>query len=112
MWGFYNSRERNLSSNLFEILINRNVSIDFNWNKKNEKGNDQLFLARYVFQAIKRVSVVHDSYSCGIFGGKGFPTQRVGNCYVGGVEKCSRVAKFYECTPECRPGENRNWIYF
>ena len=83
MWGFYNSRDRQLANKLFELIIDRNTSLKYNGNNKNSYNADQVFLANVVYPLVVNKSVVHDSYLCKVIGGEPFPTKRVGNCQIG-----------------------------
>eukprot|EP01083_Nonionella_stella_P015655 43813_1 len=47
--------------------------------------NDQLFLNDLVWPIAKHSALQHDSFTCEKFGGKPFPTARVGTEYVGSV---------------------------
>lgn len=46
-------------------------------------GDDQRFLARSVWPAIRPRALQHDSFACTHYGGRAFPTPRVGLAHVG-----------------------------
>jgi hypothetical protein len=84
MWGICNIRDHYFANKIFSTLIDPTVSKAFNPpNKKNRRGSDQPFLRKYVYPFIKENSITHDSYLCKLYGGKAFPSQRQGNCFVG-----------------------------
>lgn len=109
MWGFYNSRNRDLASYIFSYIIDFKISAIFN-KDKNVKQADQTFLREYIYPKIKKISIIHDSYLCKSYGGDPFPTKRVGNCFIGSTAECYSNLTFYKCPDECRPTDHPNWI--
>ena len=113
MWGFYNARARPLAQSIFDKFTDRKIATRFYAGLKSPKGNDQNFLSQYVFGSLSSNSITHDSYLCTSYGGNSlpFPTQRIGDCYVGGVAGCSKNATFRECPVRCRPKDHQDWNY-
>ena len=111
MWGFYNSRDRNLSNYIFSLFTDPYETEKYNNNKKNLWGFDQMFLKDKVYQLIKNKSIIHDSYNCYRTGflGTPFPTRRLGNYYVGKKWITVYNNTFYTCPENCRPKNNQNW---
>ncbi len=86
MWGFYNSRDRLIASKIFDSVLNVDIAKKYSSKRtKNRKGADQEFLTKYVHPHLKGNAIVHDSFLCQSYGGDGkaFPTQRIGDCFVG-----------------------------
>ena len=83
--------------------------LNFNGNLKSPKGADQHFLTQHVYPFVKSNSIIHDSYLCTSYGGDGFPTKRIGNCFIGSTEACNTTASFTECPKQCRPKEHQDW---
>lgn len=110
MWGFKNHKNRTLAKKLFNLIIKKSNSLMYNSTYQNQKDLDQLFLANFVYKNIKKQSVIHDSYFCNYYlDSKPFPTQRKGNCFVGGVGLCNETENFYTCPVECRPKKHLDW---
>jgi hypothetical protein len=110
MWGFNNALDRNLASKLFRKIMDPKIASKFNANLSSPKRQDQFFLSEYVYERIRSKSIVHDSYSCHILGGSPWPTQRVGNCFVGSPAGCNATTTdFYDCPIECRPKSHPDW---
>ncbi len=111
MWGFYNQRDRNLSKQIFNDIIDQNIAKQYNSRPINSKGQDQFFLSSYVYQKIKKNSVIHDSYLCLMYNdSEPFPTKRVGNCFVGGENALSCINEtFKDCPVQCRPQNHQDW---
>ena len=111
MWGFYNSKNRQLANELFNRIVDPEISYKYN-KVKNQKGKDQEFLSRHVYPILKKQSVIHDSYLCKNYkDSEPFPTQRIGNCFVGRVGNCNSTATdFYQCPRECRPENHQEWL--
>ncbi len=105
MWGFYNARDRFLSFHLLNLIV---FSRKYNYGKANLKGYDQFFLAT-IYSLLKDSAVIHDSYTCEIFGGQPFPSRREGDCFVGGLGECNRNGSFRECPVKCRPKMHLDW---
>lgn len=114
MWGFYNSRNRDLANILFKSILNSNISSKYNLNYTSPKGYDQYFLSTYVYPEISRNSIIHDSYFClTINDSKPFPTKRNGDCFVGTLEhSCNdKNPKFEPCPIQCRPKNHLDWTF-
>lgn len=67
-----------------------------------------------MWHKMKEHTLVHDSFNCRrIVGDKPWPTQRVGNCYVGSDVECDengRIEENFTCPIKCRPKEHPDWI--
>jgi hypothetical protein len=112
MWGFHSARNRVLAKQIFDTAIDKKVAAQYNQGRKSPKGSDQFFLTQYVYPHISGNSVTHDSYLCsGYNRGSPFPTQRIGDCYIGGVAGCNVSVEFRECPKNCRPAEHQDWTY-
>jgi hypothetical protein len=111
MWGFYNSRDRNLANKIFELIKNPRIAYLYNKNLASPKGKDQEFLTDYVYPLVKGRSIVHDSHLCVHYGGDPFPTKRVDNCFVATISLCDANSTFYECPLKCRPNVHQDWTY-
>ena len=109
MWGFYNSRNRNLANTIFDLIINPEIGSLYNQNLNSPRGQDQYFLRDYVYPLVKNDSIVHDSYFCHKLGGDPFPTQRVGNCFIGSRLGCNETGIHFGCPSNCRPKDHQNW---
>jgi hypothetical protein len=115
-WGFSNMRNRHLANYLFKILTNKFIAQTYNI-IKNEKGQDQFFLTDYYSKYSLKNSTTHDSFSCNYLGGDPFPTQRIGNCFVGCTGCCNSSIEFsnqkysHVCPVECRPKNHQDWIH-
>ena len=109
MWGFNSARNRNLANQIFQVIIDKSISANFNANLQSPKGQDQFFLTQYVYPSLRQNSIIHDSYLCMAYGGDAFPTKRQGNCYVGSPSDCNATAIFIECPLKCRPKEHQDW---
>jgi len=76
-------------------------------------GWDQVALQRYIWPWAKKLTYVHDSYTCKKFSyTRPFPTQRkagIGN-YVGSVLSLNASIKS-PCPEKCRPKDHKDWIY-
>ena len=62
-----------------------------------------------MYSLFKKKALIHDSYTCQKFGGTPFPTQRIGDCYVGRVGDCNSTGHFMSCPVECRPEQHLDW---
>ena len=115
MWGFHNSRNRDLADRLYKKMINTELSKKYN-KDKNKKLFDQYFLRDHVYSSMKNISVIHDSFMCKNFhDSEPWPTKRKGGCYVGGRHKSNCETEFEEgfrqCPVECRQKKHGDWIY-
>ena len=112
MWGFYNSRDRKTAKKIFNHILNKFLWIKYNQDGKHQRGFDQFFLKDFVFPLIKSNSMIHDSYTCQNLQGIGFPSKRIGNCYVGSVDfNCNKTGFYYVCPIACRPYDHLDWTY-
>ena len=109
MWGFYNSRDRNLANKIFDLIKNPKIANVYNKNLTSPKGRDQHFLKDYVYPLVKNKSIVHDSFLCVRFGGDPFPTKRVGDCFLGSARVCNPNSTFHQCPIKCRPKDHQEW---
>lgn len=105
MWGFYNARNRFLAFHILNLIVN---SQSYNPKVKNQKGYDQFFLTS-IYWLLKNDAIIHDSYTCKQFGGSAFPTERVGNCFIGGGGDCDPNGWLDPCPVECRPKNHLDW---
>lgn len=102
MWGFYNARNRILAFHLFNLILNSQRYNNVNsYKKKNLNGNDQLFLSD-IYYLLKNEAIIHDSYFCEKYGGDPYPTERIGNCFIGAVGECNSTGLFEICPVKCR----------
>lgn len=107
MWGFNAEKDRVLAFHFFNLIVN---SKRYNYDRANRKGADQEFLSSwFVFWIFRDNSIVHDSFTCEKFGGTSFPTQRLGNCFIGNPQSCNISESFDICPIKCRPKEHLNW---
>ncbi|CAF0712424.1 unnamed protein product [Brachionus calyciflorus] len=110
MWGFKSALDRTKSNDVFNLIIDRNLTIAYNPGGISKKGYDQFFLTDHVYNRIKTTATIHDSFLCTRYPNtKAFPTKRVGNCFVGGVGWCDPNRNFTICPRECRPGDHQDW---
>ena len=110
MWGFKNYKNRNLANDIYELVINKTLSVKYNPSGISSRGHDQFFLSHHVYNKIKLDSVIHDSFLCKSYGDAApFPTKRIGNCFVGQVGVCNESASFFTCEKECRPKDHLDW---
>ena len=113
MWGFRNDLNRRLANHIYGLITNRNISKFYNFNNKSQRGHDQFFLRDHVYPLIKFNSTQHDSYFCESFKNLTipFPTERVGNCFVGGTSwACFGTNRSLSTCPlECRPKDHPDW---
>ncbi len=118
MWGFANFRDRVTGFKILGLIKNKAIAKHYNFNGKSQKGNDQDFLAHFVWPLIKMNSTIHASFFCQHFGNiaSPFPTQRPKYfCFVPCSyccdEKFSHNKWANVCPKECRPKDHHNWIY-
>ena len=107
MWGFKNYQNRELSNEIFQKILNKDIAMRY---ANMSKGTDQLFLVSYLYDRIRSYSIVHDSYLCKMFkDSEPWPTQRKGSCFVGSVLECDEFNSnnLPDCPLECRL--NLNW---
>ena len=123
MWGFYNARNRNIASKIFQ-LVKQKASTK---TSQNRYGEDQFFLGKHVYSLVKDDAIIHDSYLCGFYKDSSpFPTRRNQSCFVGGKPyhfnktDCKPLAflrdqlkrrPFYVCPKECRHPDHLDWSY-
>lgn len=55
MWGFYNSRNRQLANNIFNLIKSKEISSQFNGNFKSPKHGDQAFLSKHVLSYLTKL---------------------------------------------------------
>ena len=118
MWGFKRSIDKNLSSNLYELITNVNISRVYN-NVTEKHGKDQDFLSDYIYTFASKSAIEHDSFTCHLYkNSQPWPTKRTGNCFVGCVTDCVCNSKTHDnktftdtCPRKCRPKNHKNWIY-
>jgi hypothetical protein len=81
---------------------------------------DQEFLKILIWPKVKQHSLIFDSHSCKIFGGRPFLSQRPrGNCFLGCVRPCCTNATYNDdpnkyvksCPMACRPKDHKDWTY-
>ena len=111
MWGFKRSMDKNLAKKIFNRMLNKRTAVKYDKNSK--KAYDQHFLRDKVYSLIRYKSIIHDSYTCRyFFDGEPFPTQRNGDCYIGGIGVCNLTASsFFVCPSKCRPSNHLEWKY-
>jgi hypothetical protein len=109
MWGFFSARNRHLSYKIFRKILHPLNIFFYNYKKDSPKGADQIFLNDFVYNLIKSNSTVHDSFFCDVYGGEPWPTQRLGNCFVGNPFECDVTAAFETCPIQCRPKNHIDW---
>ncbi|RNA04087.1 hypothetical protein BpHYR1_024455, partial [Brachionus plicatilis] len=110
MWSFRVEKARVLGKLIYEKMVDKNISSKFNFNGKNPKGFDQIFLSKHVYKMIENNSTIHDSYLCEKYPkSKPWPTQRNGNCFVGRVGRCNETSTFKSCPKKCRPENHLDW---
>jgi hypothetical protein len=109
MWGFFNARNRLLAYKIFRRILYPINTFFYNHKNESPKGADQSFLNDYVYDLIKSNSTIHDSFYCHVYGGEPWPTQRLGNCFVGNPFECDANATFETCPVQCRPKDHIDW---
>ena len=111
MWGFRSELNRNLANSIYESITSRAIANIYNSRKSNPKGMDQSFLAAQVYDRVRHNAVIHDSHLCLHYADSTpWPTQRVGDCYVGLVLPCNTSNTFpFPCPIKCRPKKYSNW---
>ncbi|CAF1000518.1 unnamed protein product [Brachionus calyciflorus] len=110
MWGFKSILNRAKANEIYNLIINKNLSRNYNPNGRSTKGYDQFFLSDHVYPKIKLNSTIHDSYLCKHYpNSRPFPTKRIGNCFVGGVGWCNEKKNFTICPNQCRPSNHQDW---
>jgi hypothetical protein len=114
MWGFFSKADRQLANHIFNLIINKNISRNYNKNKKSPKGFDQIFLSHHVYPLVRNNVLSHDSYLCGNYekSSSPFPSRRMGNCFVGNPSECNPINGISpECPIKCRPKNHTDWKY-
>ncbi|CAF0858725.1 unnamed protein product [Brachionus calyciflorus] len=110
MWGFKSSLDRYLSNHIYNLIIDRKLSVKYKPNGTDAKGYDQKFLSNHIYEKINLLSLVHDSYTCKTYANsRPYPSQRIGNCFIGSAGDCDTKAKFDQCPLECRPKDHLDW---
>lgn len=115
LWGFSSKKDRNLASQLFQIIFDPSLK-KWHANYKSEKQADQIFLKKYLWNTVKKNFTAHDSFHCSKYDSIPFPTQRPWfYCHVGGYGCCGPEimnSSFpHECPYECRPKQHKEWIF-
>ena len=108
MWGLKVAMNRSLANSIVETMLNPNLSKNYTFKTY---GNDQKFLTDYVYKSLVSNSVIHDAYSCRALNGTPWPTQRVGNCFVGSIWGCDEWGSIQECPEACRPKDHMDWTH-
>ena len=65
-----------------------------------------------MWNEVNRHALIHDSFNCNMnMSGEPWPTQRLGDCYVGSIYECNKDAinEFPTCPDACRPKDHKNW---
>ncbi|CAF0859647.1 unnamed protein product [Brachionus calyciflorus] len=110
MWSFKNIKNRTLGKEIFKLIIDENIARKYNGNGKSPKGSDQYFLKDHVYKLINNFSTIHDSFLCKTFSdSKPFPSQRIGDCFIGKVGACNETNSFRTCPIDCRPKNHPEW---
>lgn len=111
MWGFKTNVDIKLTKKIFSRILNKKTARKYNLNTT--KGYDQRFLSDKVYSLIRSKSIIHDSYTCRNFwSSEPFPTQRIGNCFIGETGQCNLTASsFFECPTACRLANHMDWKY-
>ena len=111
LWGFKTELSRRVANDIYDLIVHEKIASLYKSDPlKNRPGSDQYFLSDYVWPQIKADSIVHDSFNCFKLNGSPFPTQRVGNCFVG-CSHCDPNGTFFKCPIVCRPKNHSDWIY-
>ncbi|CAF1129092.1 unnamed protein product [Brachionus calyciflorus] len=111
MWGFKNSLKRNLSNEIYNLIISKNIIEQYSRGGTRQRDSDQSFLYQYIYFKMADISVIHDSFFCGSYpNSRPFPTRRKGDCYVGSIGFCNESKGFYTCPDQCRPKDHPDWI--
>jgi hypothetical protein len=111
-----NCVNKNLSAQIFKLILDPTIASVYNLNKTNEKFKDQSFLAKHVYPLIKSSLMNHDSYKCQETGGIPWPSRRKGNCFVGCNSGCdpnlspTMHSQAPDCPIECRPANHSDWV--
>lgn len=112
LWGFANVKNRDLASHLYNKITRAFIANKFNKKQKNPKGFDQFLLSNIFWKYARKNGTIHDSYTCKVFGGKPFPSQRLKNFTFLGDPYCEiKATGQYLCPTECRPIDHQDWVY-
>lgn len=114
MWGMRVNMDRKLAQHIFLLSANQKISLKYNPFLNSTKGGDQDFLAGEVINLVEDKALVHDSFDCKNHRhSSAWPTQRIGNCFVGSPSPCNQsLFNFYECPMECRPKQHhQDWKF-
>jgi hypothetical protein len=69
-----------------------------------------LFLKDKIYNLVKNVSIIHDSYTCKEYpGSEPFPVKRNGFNFIGSTDNYKTVNE--PCPFECRPINHSDWLY-
>lgn len=110
MWGLKVKKARKFGKELYEKIIDKNVTSKYNPKLAHTRGYDQDFLADYAYEKLRSESIIHDSFLCNNFSdSKPWPTKRIGDCFVGIIGKCNPNKKFKICPNSCRPINHLDW---
>ncbi|CAF0866477.1 unnamed protein product [Brachionus calyciflorus] len=111
MWSFKNFKDRKLAKEIYDLVIDKNLSVKYKPNGNSRKGYDQHFLSHHVYHRINMKSTVHDSYLCKRYpNSRPFPSKRIGDCFVGRTGFCNESRVDYgRCPKECRPPNHLDW---
>jgi len=110
LWGLHMKRNRNLASNIFNLILSKKLIRMYNIKLNNRKMFDQYFLREIIYPLLKNTSLVHDSYHCLKYKDSlPFPNKRDGFNYVGYPEGAQKQIEI--CPVACRPKYGMNWEY-
>ena len=76
------------------------------------KDIDQIWLKSIIWNEVNHHALIHDSFHCEKnMSGIPWPTQRLGDCFVGSCGNCNTNAtnQFFKCPNACRPKEHQDW---
>ena len=64
-----------------------------------------------MWHEVNQHALIHDSFNCNKnMSGEPWPTQRLGNCFVGSIWNCDKNAtSFHKCPDICKPKDHQNW---
>ncbi|CAF1486614.1 unnamed protein product [Rotaria sordida] len=114
LWGASPGRARHYLYYIFQPMLVPSIAQQY------KGAGDQQFLSDNVWGKVRRRSLSFDSYSCHIFGGRPFLSQRPlsDNCFLGCIRPCCITTTSHNsnnpnntCPPACRPKDHQDWIY-